>query len=244
MGPEINEFRKNTLRPVLADPAFSLPLAIIDDRPPKSSWERLKANLRKGRGGYVLVMAFRRLLAPASAQEDTQAYCARHGIPVHRTISPYGAETLARVRESDIDALVLVDGFGIVRKKMIDAAPLGVLSYHHGDMRKYRGMPPAMWELYHGEREMGVTVQLITPGLDNGRPVVEMTVPIENSDDVDSLTARALRLSEPMLHQALQRLNDPTFVAPRLDTFGPVYTLPDLRQWIRLQSRILMNKLK
>lgn len=243
MSPTLSEFRKNTLQPVLADPDFTVVLAVIDDRPPKSTWDRLKTNLRKGRGGYVLVMALRSFFAPAPPQENTETYCARNGIAVHHTVTPYGAETLARVSKSQLDTLVLIDGFGIVRKQLIDAAALGVLSYHHGDMRKYRGMPPAMWELYNGETEMGVTVQLITPGLDNGRPIVEITVPIEGSDDVDRLTGRALKLSEPMLHTALRRLADPQFVAPVITAFGKVYTLPNLRQWLRLQARIRINKL-
>ncbi|NJC25879.1 formyltransferase family protein [Neolewinella antarctica] len=250
MSPTIGAFRKNTLRPVLTDPAFSVVVAVIDDRPQKSAGQRLRNNLRRGRGGYVIVMALRNLAsrlpsanpAPASAQENTETYCKRHGIEVHRTNRPYGTETLTKVRNSELDALVLVDGFGIVKKGMIDAAPRGVVSYHHGDMRNYRGMPMALWELYNEETEMGATVQLLTPGLDNGRPLVEMTIPIEKGDDVDRLTERALRMSEPMLHAALTRLANPEFVPPEIEEFGKVYTLPDLRQWLRLQYRIWKRK--
>lgn len=39
-----------------------------------------------------------------------------------------------------------------------------MLSYHHGDMRRYRGQPPGFWELYNGEREIGVTVQRLAAG--------------------------------------------------------------------------------
>lgn len=242
MNPTISDFRKNTLRSIIADPAFTVVMALIDDRPQASAWNRLKKNLRRGRGGYVVVMALRRLFAPAIPQENSEDYCDRHDIAVYRTTSPYAEEALTTVVNSKLDVLVLVGGFGIVRKKMIEATPLGVLSYHHGDMRRYRGMPPAMWELYNGETEMGITVQLITPGLDNGRPIVEEVIGIERRDDVDRLTGRALKVSEPMLHAALRRLADPEFVAPEIVEFGDVYTLPNLRQWLTLQYRIWKKK--
>ena len=242
MSPKLSDFRKRTLQPVLQDSRFTVALAVIDDRPAQTGWQRLKKNLRRGRGGYVLVMAFRRFFAPACPQEDTEAYCVRHGIAVFRTVHPYGEDALGRVRQCNPDVLILIEGFGIVKKKMIDLAAIGVLSYHHGDMRRYRGMPPGLWELYNGEKEMGITVQLITPGLDNGRPVVEQTIAIEKEDDVESLTARALSVSEPMLLAALLKLADSTFVAPKVGQFGKVYTLPNLRQWLTLQYRIWKKK--
>jgi folate-dependent phosphoribosylglycinamide formyltransferase PurN len=243
MSPAVSDFRKNTLRPILADTTFKVVMALIDDRPEKSAWQRLKNNLRRGRGGYVIIMAFKRFFASKIPQEDSENYCDRHGIAVHRTVTPYGEDTLTKVKASELDVLVLVDGFGIVKKGLINAVPLGVISYHHGNMRRYRGMPPAMWELYNGETEMGITVQLLSVGLDNGRPIIEKTIAIEPNDDVDRLTRRALKESERMLYAALKELVKPGFVAPIIKEFGKVYTLPNLSQWLFLQVRIIKNKL-
>ena len=72
------------------------------------------------------------------------------------------------VAELAPDVLVLIAGFGIIGEPLLSLAPHGVLAYHHGDMRRYRGMPPAFWELFNDETEMGVTVQRLSPGLDDG----------------------------------------------------------------------------
>ena len=53
------------------------------------------------------------------------------------------------------DVLLRIGGFGIVKEPLLSLCRAGVLSYHHGDMRRYRGQPPAFWELYHGERSIG-----------------------------------------------------------------------------------------
>ena len=46
---------------------------------------------------------------------------------------------------------VLLGGFGIVKEPLLSLASQGILSYHHGNMRKYRGQP--VWGVvasFHG----------------------------------------------------------------------------------------------
>jgi methionyl-tRNA formyltransferase len=103
-------------------------------------------------------------------------------------------------------------------------------------------MPPALWELYNHEKEMGVTVQVLAPGLDCGLPVVEKTIEILPKDDLASLRKRAFKESEPMLVDALRKLSNPGFKPQKIEKLGKVYTLPNLRQWIALNFKILWRK--
>ena len=108
-------------------------------------------------------------------------------------------------------------------------------------MRKYRGQPVGFWELYHNEREMGVTVQRLAAGIDKGMPIVEMTIPIEKGDTVSTLSKRALDSSATMMHEALQMTAQPDFVPENIEHYGPIYTLPNLRQYIMLQIKLLLR---
>ncbi|MGV3639988.1 MAG: formyltransferase family protein [Adhaeribacter sp.] len=238
----IPDFRFQTLQPILADPAFSIVLAIVDTSPTPSFKQKVLKNLKKGRGGYLLVMGWNYFFAGKEKKIPTRPFCQAQGIAVIETSSPYSPQILDQIRSFDLDALVLVGGFGIVKLPLLNVPRIGVLSYHHGDMRKYRGMPPGLWELYHNEREMGVTVQLLSPGLDCGRPVVERSIPINQTDSLARLRARALQESTIMMHQALQKVADPNFVPGLIAEYGKVYTLPDLKQWLVLQARILRRK--
>jgi methionyl-tRNA formyltransferase len=125
---------------------------------------------------------------------------------------------------------------------LIEAAPRGILSYHHGNMRSYRGQPPGLWELYDGEQEMGVTVQLLSEALDAGIPVMERTVPIRAHDTPARLRERALHGSADMLHAAVGRLEDPAWEPERIESFGPVYTIPNPRQWLKLNFRLARRR--
>jgi len=239
----ISAFRLNTLKPILKDPAFSIRLAVIDDRPVDSAIKKLKKNIKRGRGGFVLIMALQKLFAKKENHIPTKAFCQDHGISVVRTLHPYAPETLEIIRQYDLDLLLLIGGYGIVKEPLLETTPLGVLSYHHGNMRTYRGMPPALWELYNGEQEMGITVQILAPGIDCGIPIEEKTIVIYPKDNLRQLEKRALRESEGMLYQALKKLADPDFKPQSIETLGKVYTLPNLKQWITLQLRIWSRKL-
>ena len=109
-------------------------------------------------------------------------------------------------------------------------------------MRKYRGQPVGFWELYHNEKAMGVTVQRLSTGIDKGVPIVEMTIPIKKGDCVSTLRNRALDSSTGMMHEALQSIQRPDFKPEKIEQYGPVFTIPNLRQYITLQIKLLFRK--
>ncbi|MFH0894549.1 MAG: formyltransferase family protein [Bacteroidota bacterium] len=169
--------------------------------------------------------------------------CQSKGIQTIETASPYSAEILSKISTIKPDVLILINGFGIIKKDMLSIAPLGILSYHHGDMRKYRGMPPAFWELYNNEKEIGVTVQKLEPGLDCGIPMDEMKFRIRKTESLKSLQKRIYRESTDMMHRSLINISNPDFKITRIESFGKVYTLPNFRQWLVLQVKVLLRKI-
>jgi hypothetical protein len=58
--------------------------------------------------------------------------------------------------------------FGIVRGEILRAPRHGVWSFHHDDEMRYRGGPPAFWEIYRGDPDTGVVLQRVTERLDGG----------------------------------------------------------------------------
>lgn len=239
----LSEFNVNTLKPILEDKLFSIELAIIDARPRKSFTQRLKKNIKRGRGGYMLIMFFKNYFSQRQKKTATKEFCYEYGIDVLETKDPYSAQTIEMIKNHKLDILVLIDGYGFIKEPLLSVAPLGILSYHHGNMRKYRGMPPALWELYNNEPEMGVTVQILTSGLDAGIPIEEKTIKIEKNDTLKSLKSRAFSASVDMMHRALRKLSDPCFVPVKIETPGKIYTLPNLRQWLLFQLKLIGRKM-
>lgn len=240
----LSEFRLNTLKPILEDNNYSIKVAIIDNRPKKSLKQKLKKNIKRGRGGYILIMALQIFFSKKGKSINIKEFCSKNEIAVIETKEPYSPDTIESIKKYNLDLLILVGGYGIIKEPLLKVTPIGVVSYHHGNMRKYRGMPPALWELYNNEKEMGVTVQILSPGLDNGIPIVEKTIDIRKNDSLKKLQKRASEESIDMLYKALLKVSNKDFKPEKIDNYGKVYTLPNLRQWINLNIRLIWRRLK
>ena len=240
-GPALPGFQQAVLVPFLRSDEHPIVGCLIDARPRRPLRERLTVNLRRGRGGYVIVMAVNLLLRRREAKLDTRQFFERRGIRTVRTVEPYGEPALAWIRELRPDVMILLGGFGVVRAPLLAIAPHGVLSYHHGDMRRYRGQPPAFWELYNGERALGLTVQRLTEELDAGEPIVERRIEIYPGDSLRSLRERADEASVGMMFEAVARLGAPGFRPERVEWLGHLYTLPNLHQWLLFQLKMVLR---
>ncbi|MBF0587896.1 MAG: hypothetical protein HQL53_02085 [Magnetococcales bacterium] len=219
--------------------------ALIDARPRPSSLTRLKHHLQRGRGLYVAVMMAQQMMAPQDGLDAAELFQSRH-IPALPLNHPYAPETIEALKDRFPEARLMVrsGGFGIVKTPLLSLCPEGILSYHHGDMRRYRGQPPGFWELYHGEKKMGVTVQRLEAGLDCGRPLVEQAVQIEPTDTLEILTERFLHQSIPMMRQAVDDLENSQNLPPPPNQLGKIYTHPNFRQWLTLQMRLAWRRMR
>jgi methionyl-tRNA formyltransferase len=245
-SPTVDKFWMNVLEPLLGDPRIGIVGACIDIRKSQSPLVRLREHLRKGRGGYVVVMALKRLLRPLNHRGvPTAGYLRDREVELWETDDLYAEATLDFIRARKPDCIFRF-GFGFIHQPVLSLPPKGVISYHHGDIRKYRGQPVGFWELYAGERQMGVTVQVLNEKLDAGKIVVEKSIPIRSNDTWDSLERRAYDESVDMIHEACLRLGREDFdpeVVPD-DELGSLNTVPNMRQWAALQFRVFWRKVR
>lgn len=119
-------------------------------------------------------------------------------------------------------------GFGFLVGDALTAPTYGVLSYHHGDFREYRGQPAGFWEYVHDRETAGVTLQRINETLDGGEIVVSETVEVGDVTTWDAMRARLFDASTGMLATGVRRLAEESFEPETLDPeeLGDIYTLP------------------
>jgi methionyl-tRNA formyltransferase len=245
-SPTLDEFWMNVLEPLFGDPRIAIVGAVIDMRTSPHLLAKLWQNLKKGRGGYVVVMALKRLFRPLNHRNiPTTGYLRDRGVELLETDDLYADATLDFIRARKPDSMFRF-GFGFIHEPVLSMPPKGVISYHHGDIRKYRGQPVGFWELYSGESQMGVTVQVLNEKLDAGKIVVEKPIPIRSNDTWDSLERRAYDESVDMIHEACLRLDREDFDPEVLpdDELGSLNTVPNMRQWAALQSRVFWRKVR
>lgn len=153
------------------------------------------------------------------------------------------------VREIESVDLVIRFGFGIIQGEVLDAGTLGVLSFHHGDIRRYRGRPPGLWEFLKCEDEVGITLQRLNETLDGGEIVAYKSIDIRNLRTWQSIRATMMAESEDMLVNGLDNVTESTVQSP--DEIGDLYHYPgwwDTARYIvknsagRIRNRISLEK--
>jgi len=80
---------------------------------------------------------------------------------------------------SDLDLLITI-GYGrILPAQTLSIPKHGCINLHFSLLPKYRGAAPVQRAIESGERESGVTVFALDPGMDTGPIYTSLTVPIE-----------------------------------------------------------------
>ena len=79
-----------------------------------------------------------------------------------------------------------------------------IINLHNGPLPRYRGVSPINWALKNQEREHGVTIHEITPGIDDGPVVGQVKYSIyPEFDEVIGVYNRALEYGWVLLQQTL-----------------------------------------
>lgn len=136
-------------------------------------------------------------------------------------------------------------GWGIIKEPLLSLTPKGIISYHHGDFQKYRGIPPCFWALYYGESEMKVTIQILSEGVDCGPIVKEKVIPIYKNDSLKALHRRTYTQTYSLAAEACKLLNNDRFIPHKLlkEKLGPLYTTPSFLQIIKFIVRMNFRRL-
>lgn len=127
--------------------------------------------------------------------------------------------------EEEVDVVIRF-GFGMVKGRILTSPTYGVLSFHPGDIRKYRGQPGGFWEFLNGEDETGMTLQRLNETLDGGEIVAFEAIDIRNAYTWQEITRRLFDLPEAMIVPGIRTLTDPAESIATPDDIGPLYTVP------------------
>lgn len=97
--------------------------------------------------------------------------------------------TLAKLREAQADAFVVVAYGQILSQEILDMPRLGCINGHGSLLPEYRGAAPIQWCLHDGAIETGITTMLMDAGMDTGAMLLKRSRPIHLLDHAGTLAA-------------------------------------------------------
>jgi methionyl-tRNA formyltransferase len=150
-------------------------------------------------------------------------------------------ETVNEIKDQDI---AIRFGFGILKGDVLTAPKYGILSYHGGNLTKYRGRPAGFWEFMEGESKVGITVQRLSETLDGGEIIAFDTVDIQNVTSWPEIQHQIFSQMPDMLSVAVNNLEDPRFETHKPTELGEIYTNPKSQQMVKYIWKVLYLRYK
>jgi methionyl-tRNA formyltransferase len=129
----------------------------------------------------------------------------------------HGVEVVASGHYRDLGDMRVDLAFSVFYDRIISADFIArcdrILNLHNSPLPRYRGVSPINWALKNGERSHGVTIHEITPGIDDGPIVAQVTYSIyPERDEVRDIYARALEYGFTLFDVTMPLLDS---IAPR-----------------------------
>jgi len=132
--------------------------------------------------------------------------CGGPDSPCNRVITVSGkAELSAAVHAAGFASQVgVVIDFGIIiSQDVIDAFPLGIINSHFSLLPQWRGADPITFSILSGQKQTGVSIMLITAGLDEGPLIGFGVYDFQGNETTPVLTERLINLSDGLLAELL-----------------------------------------
>ena len=130
----------------------------------------------------------------------------QHGLPVFDPPSVNAAAFREQLAKLEPELFFVCDFGQILSSKALAIAAHGGINLHASLLPAYRGAAPINWAIYNGDRETGVTVIHMTPGMDAGPILNCAATPIDPNETTPELEDRLAEIGAGLVEQAVDAL--------------------------------------
>jgi len=143
----------------------------------------------------------------AQARAEYLRLCAAHAVPVHETSHINAPETVALLRNAELDILIVLGWSQILDAAVLNAARFGAIGAHASLLPHNRGSAPVNWAIINGEVETGNTFIWLAENVDDGDIVDQVSFPISLYDTCATIYDKVAQSNREMLERLLAHLS-------------------------------------
>jgi phosphoribosylglycinamide formyltransferase 1 len=141
-------------------------------------------------------------LAAASARNLTALAIEANG----RKRAEHDAAIVGALREHRVDLVCLAGYMRLLSSGFIQAFPQRILNIHPSLLPAFPGLDAQHQAFEYGVKVAGCTVHFVDEQLDHGVIVLQRTLPVEETDDANTLSARILEQEHIAYTEAINRV--------------------------------------
>lgn len=123
----------------------------------------------------------------------------RYNLPVKTVTNKASLDKLVNEKPFKSQLAILIDFGIIVSQKAIDYFPLGIINSHFSLLPEWRGADPITFSILSGQSRTGVSLMLLTAGMDEGPILGYGVCDIDSSTTTPKLTEDLIELSDALL---------------------------------------------
>jgi methionyl-tRNA formyltransferase len=169
--------------------------------------------------------------------------CRAYSIPFAHVGNPNEASLVSAIKERQPDLLVSIACPYILKEPVLTTPKLGCVNVHHAPLPRYKGMMPTFWQMFQGEKKVGVTIHYMTPKIDEGAALFQGEMEIEPGESLDHLIRRSKRHGAHCMAQVLRAMATQSQKTIRLEgDKGSYFTFPtaeEIREFRRRGLRAI-----
>lgn len=120
-------------------------------------------------------------------------------VPVLQPERAREPQFIEQLKQFSPDYIVVVAYGQILPRAILDTPRFGCVNVHTSLLPKYRGAAPIQAALYNGDSKTGVTIMQMEEGLDTGPIISQRVIPIEATDDAQTLHDKLAKVGAELL---------------------------------------------
>lgn len=136
-------------------------------------------------------------------------YAVEHGLPVLQPVKLKDPEFIDELRSYNADLQIVV-AFRMLPEVVWSMPRLGTFNAHASLLPKYRGAAPINWAVINGDTETGITTFMLKHDIDTGDVIQQVRIPIEDTDNVEIVHDKLMKLSGTLVTQTVDSIADGT----------------------------------
>jgi phosphoribosylglycinamide formyltransferase 1 len=123
-----------------------------------------------------------------------------------RKRAEHDTEMIARLHQYKVDLVCLAGYMRIISPAFVAAFPNRILNVHPSLLPAFPGLDAQKQALDYGAKVAGCTVHFVDEAVDHGIIILQKTVPVNDDDDAETLSARVLEQEHIAYPEAIARV--------------------------------------
>ena len=146
-----------------------------------------------------------------------KVYATEQGIPVYQPNTLRGEEFANLLAELSPDLIIVVAYGKILPANVLEFPKYGCINVHGSILPAYRGAAPMQRAIMEGQRETGITTQMMADGIDTGDILLIGKVTIQENDNFETIHDKLGECGANTLLDTLKELRAGTLTRTKQD---------------------------